>query len=64
MLLLGPLLVLCWRAGRWREYGTALGGAARRLARRDGPVMLFAFDGWSKFYTFSQERGVDSGPSG
>jgi uncharacterized membrane protein len=25
------------------------------------PVMLFAFDGWSKFYTFSQERGVDFG---
>jgi hypothetical protein len=23
--------------------------------------MLFAFDGWSKFYTFSQERGVDFG---
>src|SRR5690606_16406192 len=60
-LLLGPLLVLCWRAGRWREFGTALGGAVVAWAVVNGPVMLFAFDGWSKFYTFSQERGVDFG---
>ncbi|CAL9484663.1 hypothetical protein SUDANB70_03114 [Streptomyces sp. enrichment culture] len=60
-LLLGPLLVLCWRAGRWREYGKALGGAAVAWAVVNLPVMLFAFDGWSKFYTFSQERGVDFG---
>ncbi|CAM5409409.1 Putative membrane protein OS=Streptomyces griseomycini OX=66895 GN=FHS37_001946 PE=3 SV=1 [Streptomyces griseomycini] len=61
MLLLGPLLVLCWRAGRWREYGRALGGAVVAWAVVNVPVMLFAFDGWSKFYTFSQERGVDFG---
>jgi uncharacterized membrane protein len=60
-LLLGPLLVLCWRAGRWREYGTALVGAAVAWLVVNLPVMLFAFDGWSKFYTFSQERGVDFG---
>ncbi|WP_344011647.1 glycosyltransferase family 87 protein [Streptomyces thermospinosisporus] len=61
VLLLGPLLVLCWRAGRWREYATALGGAIVAWTVVNGPVMLFAFDGWSKFYTFSQERGVDFG---
>ncbi|MGW6293317.1 glycosyltransferase family 87 protein [Streptomyces sp. NPDC055058] len=60
-LLLGPLLVLCWRAGRWREFTTALGGAVAAWVLVNGPVMLFAFDGWSKFYTFSQERGVDFG---
>src|SRR5690606_19060134 len=59
--LLGPRLVLCWRAGRWREFGTALGGAVVAWAVVNGPVMLFAVDGWSKFYTFSQERGVDFG---
>ena len=32
VLLLGPLLVLCWRAGKWREFGTALLGAGRGLA--------------------------------
>ncbi|MEV5882284.1 glycosyltransferase 87 family protein [Streptomyces sp. NPDC052020] len=60
-LLLGPLLVLCWRAGRWREFGKALAGAAGAWLVVNMPVMLFAFDGWSKFYTFSQERGVDFG---
>jgi uncharacterized membrane protein len=60
-LILGPLLVLCWRAGKWREYGTALAGAAGAWLVVNLPVMLFAFDGWSEFYTFSQERGVDFG---
>ncbi|MET9253650.1 glycosyltransferase family 87 protein [Streptomyces sp. NPDC048182] len=60
-LLLGPLLLLCWRAGRWREYGVALAGAVGSWLVVNVPVMLFAFEGWSKFYTFSQERGVDFG---
>ncbi len=60
-LLLGPLLVLCWRAGKWREFGTALGGAVVAWLVVNLPVMLFAFEGWSKFYEFSQERGVDFG---
>ncbi|MFF3848538.1 glycosyltransferase family 87 protein [Streptomyces sp. NPDC002328] len=59
--LLGPLLVLCWRAGKWREYVTAVGGALVAWLVVNLPVMLFAFEGWSKFYTFSQERGVDFG---
>ncbi|WP_432136565.1 MULTISPECIES: glycosyltransferase family 87 protein [unclassified Streptomyces] len=59
--LLGPLLLLCWRAGRWRDFGRAFGGALATWLMVNVPVMLFAFDGWSKFYTFSQERGVDFG---
>ncbi|NGO08816.1 DUF2029 domain-containing protein [Streptomyces sp. HC44] len=61
VLLLGPLLVLCWRAGRWREFGTGLFGAAGAWLVVNLPVMLLAPEGWSKFYTFSQERGVDFG---
>ncbi|MFJ8599105.1 glycosyltransferase family 87 protein [Streptomyces shenzhenensis] len=61
VLLLGPLFVLCWRAGKWRDFGKALGGAAVAWFVVNLPVMLFAFEGWSKFYTFSQERGVDFG---
>ncbi|MFD7706117.1 glycosyltransferase family 87 protein [Streptomyces sp. NPDC059786] len=61
VLLLGPLLILCWRAGKWRDFGTAFGGAAVAWLAVNLPVMLFAFEGWSKFYTFSQERGVDFG---
>ncbi|MFB7497310.1 glycosyltransferase family 87 protein [Streptomyces sp. NPDC056161] len=61
VLLLGPLLVLCWRAGKWKDFGKALGGTAVSWLVVNLPVMLFAFEGWSKFYTFSQERGVDFG---
>ncbi|WP_174887176.1 glycosyltransferase 87 family protein [Streptomyces abyssomicinicus] len=59
--LLAPLLALCWRSGRLREYATALAGAAGAWLVVNVPVMLFAFEGWSKFYRFSQERSVDFG---
>ncbi|NLU69531.1 glycosyltransferase 87 family protein [Streptomyces sp. HNM0574] len=61
LLLLGPLLVLCLRAGRLREFGRALGGAVGAWAVVNVPVMLLAPEGWAKFYTFSQERPVDFG---
>ncbi|MFJ7042187.1 hypothetical protein CTU88_18630 [Streptomyces sp. JV178] len=60
-LLLGPLFVLCWRAGKWREFGAALLGAVGAWLAVNLPVMLLAPDGWAKFYRFSQERGVDFG---
>jgi uncharacterized membrane protein len=59
--LLGPLFLLCWRAGTWRPFGKALAGAVVAWLVVNLPVMRFAFDGWSKFYTFSRERGVDFG---
>jgi uncharacterized membrane protein len=59
--LLGPLFLLCWRAGKWRDFGKALAGTLLSWLVVNLPVMLFAFDGWSKFYRFSQERGVDFG---
>lgn len=59
--LLAPLLPLCWRTGKWREFFQAVGGAVAAWLVVNLPVMLFAFDGWSKFYTFSQERGIDFG---
>jgi len=60
-LLLGPLLALCWRAGRWRAFGAALGGTVASWLVVNLPIMALATDGWSKFYTFSEERGVDFG---
>lgn len=59
--------MLMWSRGRSLAFGvllglaTAVGGAAIAWVVVNGPVMLFAFEGWSKFYTFSQERGVDFG---
>ena len=61
VLLLGPLLVLCWRAGAWRQYGQAAAGAAAAWLSVNLPFMIAAPEGWAKFYTFSQERGVDFG---
>ncbi|MCT2589235.1 glycosyltransferase 87 family protein [Streptomyces sp. N2-109] len=61
LLLLGPLLLLCWRAGRWRAFGAVTLSTVFSWACVNVPVMLWAPDGWAKFYTFSQERPVDFG---
>ncbi|GAA4657898.1 glycosyltransferase 87 family protein [Streptomyces chumphonensis] len=61
VLLLGPLLVLCWRAARWRAFGSALVGTAVSWLVVNLPVMLFAAEGWATFYSFSQDRPVDYG---
>lgn len=61
VLLLGVLFVLCWRAGKWRAFGAALLGAAGSWLLVNGPVMYFAWDGWKRFYVFSQERPIDFG---
>ena len=58
LFILGPLLVLCWRAGRMREFYVALGGAVVAWLAVNLPVMLADFDGWSRFYVLSRERGV------
>ena len=60
-LVLGPLLVLAWRAGKWREYGTAVLGAVGAWLVVNLPVMWLAPEGWAKFYSFSRERGIDFG---
>ncbi|WP_043265236.1 glycosyltransferase 87 family protein [Streptomyces sp. CT34] len=68
VLLLGPLLVLCWRAGAWRAYGRAVTGAVASWLVVNLPVMIMhdasgfhIREGWAKFYTFSQERPIDFG---
>ncbi|MGC5345164.1 glycosyltransferase family 87 protein [Streptomyces sp. DT24] len=61
VLLLGPLLLLCWRAGKWREFAVAAFGTVAAWLVVNLPVMLLAPEGWKKFYTFSQERSIDFG---
>ncbi|MFE7351945.1 glycosyltransferase family 87 protein [Streptomyces sp. NPDC057543] len=61
VLLLGPVFVLCWRAGKWRELGLAALGTAASWLVVNLPVMAFAPEGWNKFYAFSEERGIDFG---
>ena len=61
LLFLGPLVLLCVRAGRWRATGRLLAGTAVAWLAVNLPVMVFAWDGWKEFYTFSQGRGIDWG---
>jgi uncharacterized membrane protein len=58
LFVLGPLLVLCLRAGRMREFWSASVAAVCGWAVVNVPVMLADFDGWSKFYRLSKERGA------
>lgn len=58
LFVLGPLLVLCLRAGRMRELGQTVAAAALAWAAVNVPVMLADFDGWAKFYRLSRERGA------
>lgn len=61
VIFLGPLLLLCWRAGTMRPLGRLVLGAATGWLLVNLPVMLADFDGWSRFYVFSSERGQDLG---
>ncbi|MGW4808329.1 glycosyltransferase family 87 protein [Kitasatospora sp. NPDC004272] len=61
VLLLGPLLVLCLRAGKWKEFGQAFGGALGAWLVVNLPIMLANWKGWLTFYSFSQTRREDYG---
>src|SRR6266567_1840522 len=61
LVVFGPLLLLCLRAGQLREFGRALAAAALAWLAVDLPVMILAPSGWSYFYAFSKDRGADWG---
>ena len=60
LLLLGPMFLLCWRARAWGAF-SATGGAIVAWLAVNVPFMLANFEGWSRFYAFSRERGEDFG---
>jgi uncharacterized membrane protein len=61
VLLLGPLFLLCLRAGRLKELLGTVGVAAAAWGAVNLPVALASPDGWRHFYSFSEERGADWG---
>ena len=61
LLVFGPLLLLCLRAGRLREFGRTLAAAVFAWLVVDLPVMIAAPSGWAWFYVFSKQRGADWG---
>lgn len=61
LILLGPLFLLCLRAGKLPAFGRMLVGAVLGWLVANVPVMLVNYDGWAEFYTFSSTRGQDFG---
>ncbi len=61
VLLLGPLVLLCVRAGRVKEVVATVATAAAAWGAVNVPVALASPQGWRYFYSFSQERGADWG---
>ncbi|AOW95249.1 hypothetical protein BFN03_18805 [Rhodococcus sp. WMMA185] len=59
LLLLGPLLVLCLRAGKMRDWSVAaLAGLGAWLAV-NLPIALLFPSGWAEFFRLNSERGAD-----
>ena len=61
VLILGPLLILCLRAGRMRHWALAAAAALVTWLVANVPFMLTRFEGWKNFYVFSSDRGADYG---
>ena len=61
LVLIGPVVLLCVRRGQVRALGPFLGGVLGSWLAVNLPIMLLNFEGWSRFYTFSRERGMDFG---
>ncbi|MGW4964483.1 glycosyltransferase family 87 protein [Nonomuraea sp. NPDC004186] len=61
LMFLGALFLLTLRTARWRPFLVTLGATAGAWIVVNAPFMIFAWEGWRRFYVFSQERGVDWG---
>jgi len=61
LVVFGPLLLLCLRAGRLRDFARTLAAAVCAWLAVNLPVMIAAPSGWAYFYTFSKDRGADWG---
>ena len=61
LVLFGPLLLLCLRAGRMREFWVTFSSAAVAWLAVNVPVMIIAPAGWATFYEFSKTRPADWG---
>jgi uncharacterized membrane protein len=58
LLLLGPLFLVCLRAGQVRPFLRTVGAATLAWLAVNLPVALANYDGWSRFYSLSRERGA------
>lgn len=61
LVVFGPLLLLCLRAGRLREFAKMMAAAVLGWLAVNLPVMIAAPSGWGYFFAFSKDRGADWG---
>ena len=61
LLFFGPLLLLCLRAGRMRQFWVTAGWAAAAWLAVNLPVMIAAPSGWERFYQLNETRAADWG---
>ncbi|MDP9395873.1 MAG: glycosyltransferase 87 family protein, partial [Actinomycetota bacterium] len=58
LLLLGPLFLVCLRAGRLGAFARTVAAGAGAWLAVNLPFMVGNFEGWARFYRLSQERGA------
>ncbi len=61
LVLIGPVALVCLRHRQGRPLVRFLAGAVGSWLAVNLPILLANFEGWSRFYTFSRERGMDFG---
>ncbi|NLG54910.1 MAG: DUF2029 domain-containing protein [Rhodococcus sp.] len=59
LLLLGPLLVLCLRSGKMRDFARTVVAAGGAWLAVNLPIMVFFPSGWYEFLRLNSERGAD-----
>ncbi|MBV9096320.1 MAG: DUF2029 domain-containing protein [Streptosporangiaceae bacterium] len=61
VVIFGPLLLLCLRAGKLPDFAKTLAAAVAAWLAVNLPVMVAAPAGWARFYVFSKDRVADWG---
>lgn len=59
LLLLGPLLLVCWRAGRMRDFWRTAVAAGVAWSAVNLPIAILFPDGWREFFRLNESRGMD-----
>jgi uncharacterized membrane protein len=57
--LLFPLLLLCLRTGKMREWTRCTGGAIVAWAVVNAPIAILYHPGWQEFFRLNDQRGAD-----
>ena len=61
LMFFGVLFLLTLRTGKWIPFAKTAVAAVGAWLLVNVPVMLINFEGWQRFYAFSNERGADWG---